>query len=270
VCHYDSAGAVYIKNPAPTVITFIECLFLNNTSVRGAAIYFDEYFDPNPDPYKYFAISIMFSAFHFNKAHFGVIYVNVNADFPAQVTFQSSQFINNTGSCLFFSLSVITLSGNMLFKDNSAERGGAIYIDETSQIKVSDGAIIQFIDNLAVSYGGAIFVDLSSGCKEYNTFIMYNASIQYINSKYGFGSNSLYFAVPEYCKINLDYTNSNSLMHIPSQFNYTQLINGTTYVQIPYDYNYTNLKITHFPVITSPKQLKLLSSGYSIKYTDNL
>ena len=41
VCHYNSAGTVYIKNPAPSVITLRECLFLNNTSVHGAAIYID-------------------------------------------------------------------------------------------------------------------------------------------------------------------------------------------------------------------------------------
>ena len=205
----------------------------------------------------------MFSVFHLNKAVYSIVYVNVNADFPAQISIATSNFTNNIGTCFISTNSRITLSGNTFFKENSADKGGALYIDQTSSISISDGAVIQFIDNSAVYYGGAIYVDFSIGCEgNYQVLNIHigNASVQFINSKLGYGDNSVYFSVPNYCILNLNYRNSSSLMYVPYQFNYIQFINGS-YVHIPIDYNYTQLNITHFPVVTSPKQLKLFGGS---------
>jgi len=54
-------------------------------------------------------------------------------------------------------------------------------------------------------------------------------------------------------------------MHVPYQFNYTQFISGII-VHIPYNYNYTWLNVTHFPVVTSPMQLKLFSDSFNNVY----
>ncbi|XP_065901653.1 uncharacterized protein [Dysidea avara] len=47
-------------------------------------------------------------------------------------------------------------------------------------------------------------------------------------------------------------------MYVPYQFNYSQVINATySHNIIPYNYSFNWFKVSHFPVMTSPHQLKL-------------
>jgi len=198
LCQYGSGSTIYIKSAARSDITFRKCTFFNNTAVRGAAVYVDGYYEKTPYPYKSFDISILSSMFDFNKAHSGIIYTRIKADFSGSIDIVASEFTNNNGGCLFTFNSNIILIGNVLFQNNSAESGGALHIDDTSIVEIKDGALVQFIDNSAVIYGGAIFVDLSFGCEENHVvFQMYNASVLFINSKLGYGGNSLYFSISE-------------------------------------------------------------------------
>ena len=247
-------------------MNFKDCTFINNTGVCGAAIYIDVQY-PLPGYDFHCSVFIISSIFNHNRADESIFYINVpeGIDSKVEVDLYDSSFANNFGVCMFVQKCTLSLAGE-LFQNNSAENGGALYIGV--QCRIVFTGTVQFIDNSAVSHGGAIYVELNFGCSIYhNVFQPTKAEIFFINTIPGFGGNSLYFSVSKYCNVNLNYSDPGSLMYTPYQFNYLQCINGTQ-VPIPYDYNYTQFNITHFPVVTSPYQLILYGSG--IEYSDNV
>jgi len=254
---YERGGAVQITSHCFSNIIFRDCLFVNNTSVRGAAIYISE-----PNFRSLYTVSIINCSFDQNYADDSVIYIDVPFNVALnsnQVVLTDSCFTNNKGVSMFLSWCHVIIEGKVLFKNNIADKGGALFLNEASTIIFKDKAEIHFTDNSAVSHGGAIFVDLSYGCDQQHTvfnFLADCAQVFFTNTLPEYGGNSLYFSVSKYCVMNLNYTNKNSQMYIPYQFNYTQSINGTI-ISIPLTYHYTQLSITHFPVVTSPQSLKL-------------
>ncbi|XP_065901702.1 uncharacterized protein [Dysidea avara] len=214
----------------------------------------------------------LYSVFDQNIADESVIYIDSHSEYVNKViTINASDFTNNVGVCVFLSQCRLTLVGNVSFKNNTADNGGALYIDEASTVNIGDGAYISFVNNSAISHGGAIFVELNFGCNQnHTTFDLQsnNTVISFINSDQLYDANSLYFSVSKYCNINLSSREKNSLMYAPYQFKYFQAINGTL-VLIPCDYNYTQLTVPNFPVMTSPQQLKLYEiRGDNIVYVD--
>jgi predicted outer membrane repeat protein len=94
-------------------------------------------------------------------------------------TFMNSKLIVQTGSIVFFGVnrligtkgynrdqesaitsyvSNITLSGNMLFANNSAVRGGAIAL-YYSTLNIAAGTVVTFTNNFAYDKGGAIYIE---------------------------------------------------------------------------------------------------------------
>ena len=72
----------------------------------------------------------------------------------------TSTFTNNVGSLMHLSACDMKLSGNVLFKNNTAENGGVMYLKQGTTITIDDEASVQFIGNTATLNGGAIYVDL--------------------------------------------------------------------------------------------------------------
>ena len=211
----------------------------------------------------------------FNIADESIIYIALPPYLEDNnVRLTSSTFSNNVGVCMFLSRCRLGLTGNVLFINNTADNGGALYLDETSKVWLYGGvANITFVDNSAVSRGGAIFVELNYGCSsDYTTFTSQNDNnnntmVSFVNSKQLYDTNSLYFSVSKYCSINTNYSEWNSLMYMPYQFHYYQVINGMLF-EIPYNYNYTQLTVPNFPVMTSPHQLKLYKLDDDIQFLD--
>ena len=74
----------------------------------------------------------------------------------------SSNFVSNEfGSALHISQVTLRFYNSTLFENNSAKSGGAIYLDQNSVIYVGDEALVQFVNNSATLYGGAIYLDLT-------------------------------------------------------------------------------------------------------------
>ena len=246
--------------------------FSNNTSVRGAALYIDEQYSSYSDYFYYnhtYVVLTKNSVFYSNKADDSIVFVDGH---PAKVDIVTSNFTNNIGvCCMLLSTSTINLAGNISFKNNSADSGAAFYLNELSTIAIDDGAVVEFTDNSALSHGGAIFVELSFGCNLNHTvfkFLSDNANVSFIDTADGsYGDNTVYFSVSTYCNINLNYSESNFIMYVPYQFNYSQFINCTL-IHIPANYNYTEYSVNHFPVVTSPHQLKLY--GNHVKFVNNV
>ena len=136
-----------------------------------------------------------------------------------------SNFTNNKiGSTLHLTNCFLKLFSSILFQDNSARSGAALYITESSHISVDDGSTVQFINNTASLRGGAMYIDLTN-CYDhgivFTNFTRYD-SISFINNSAKLSGNSIYFDIPSSCDVIRDYTNNDSAAYVPYKFNYTQ------------------------------------------------
>ena len=107
-----------------------------------------------------------------NIADESVIYIDSHSEYVYKaLTINASDFTNNVGVCVcvFLSRCRLTLVRNVSFKNNTADNGGALYIDEASAVNIGDGAYISFVNNSAILYRGAIFVELNFGCNQNHT-----------------------------------------------------------------------------------------------------
>ena len=252
-----------------------KCKFVSNVSPgHGAALYIYS------EDFRTSSIDIIDTRFDQNIASSSIVYIeqlvrNSEED-RIQVQLNSSTFTNNIASSMYLSSCDVTLSGVILFKNNTAENGGAMYINQGTRVAIHDGAIIQFIDNSAMMNGGAIYVDFL--CNKDNIFYYHNSSIKlrgmctFINNSATFAGNSLYFNIPRLCPINTNISDSDSILHVPCQFNYSQPVNGTMMQHIPCDLDYTLFNLTGAPIVTSPHELRLYfpyNEGLNISNTSD-
>ena len=260
------------------------CNFVSNRSPSyGAALYIDTRNDHN--------IQIVNTTFDQNIGG-STVYLKSFMQQPnplkhnQPVIIKSSNFTNNIGSSIYLSSRDVKLSGNLLFKNNTAENGGAMYVDQETTVTIDDEASVKFIANTAKVNGGAIFVNLVCGhiyngvYKIINTFESSSNNAVFINNSAKIVDNALYFNVPRplvihmdsrQCTIKKDVNDRSSILHIPCQFNYSQPVNGKM-MNIPCDLDYTLLNGTGAPIITSPCELRLyfpFSDGYKISSTSD-
>ena len=157
-------GAIIITSGlSPKVRAYISnCYFKENSGVRGNCIYASGIAMVN----EFTAITIANSSFVKNsvsesfsfdnsQGSHGAVYLNlINAEFSDTV------FSNNSGSAVNLIFSTLTFSGEVLFNDNRAFDGGALYLQINSEIVVANNSEVVFANNSALSSGGAIFFDL--------------------------------------------------------------------------------------------------------------
>ena len=189
----------------------------------------------------------------------------------------TSTFTNNIGSPMYLSTCDVKLSGNLLFKNNTAENGGALYLNQGTTVTIDDKATVQFIGNTAILNGGAIYVDLlcDNFKKDTDTFLHHgdltNLSALFIKNSAMVAGNSLYFSVQRFCSVNTNINNSGTLLYVPCHFNYSQPVNGKM-MDISCDLDYTLLNGTGAPIVTSPHELRLyfpFNDGYNISSTSD-
>ena len=139
-----------------------------------------------------------------------VVYISSDG-IAKKASITSSNFINNVGSALYLLGFATEFTGHMLFVNNSAGRGGAIYLDQGSQIAIKENSLIKFIQNTAIQHGGAIYIELFYNnianvfnCP-YNGIIITELSktsnVSFIDNSAGIVGNSIYFSIPESCGI---------------------------------------------------------------------
>ena len=146
------------------------------------------------------------------------------------ITIISSNFTGNYGSTLYFSNCSVELKGYSSFSNNTAQSGSAIYLAHDSQAMIAINSTIEFTNNIAFLFGGAIYVDLPFNCLHKGvtfTKLPNNSQVVFINNTAGISGSSLYFSIPELCNTIRDSSDSNSIVYIPYQFKYAPLSGST-------------------------------------------
>ena len=160
---YLAHGALYIllqgNGDSNCDISIKDSLFMHNKSpdsgvvLHIGALFFDDV-----------SVQIEGTNFEQNKCGSSVVYVTQEGfveENNIQLLVNSSTFTNNVASSMYLSACDMELSGILLFKNNTAENGGAMYLAQGTTVAIDDEASVQFISNAATLNGGAIYVDFA-------------------------------------------------------------------------------------------------------------
>ena len=190
-------------------------------------------------------ISISQCTFNNNIGDDNILYITMYSEFYVPSYFCnimiSSNFTNNkNGPALQVTNCFLKFSSSILFQNNSAKNGGAIYIGQNSQFTVNDGSTVQFINNTASLRGGAMYIDLTN-CYDrgivFANITNYN-SVSFTDNLAKLSGNSIYFDIPESCDVVTDYTNNYSAAYIPFKLTYkcneSRHITGSAIATSPY------------------------------------
>lgn len=79
-----------------------------------------------------------------------------NIELDGNVLFEENEA--ETGGAIYMENSIVSFSGTQQFVRNCAEQGGAMALSSTSKLTLSKPLTVDFTENKANSYGGAIFV----------------------------------------------------------------------------------------------------------------
>ena len=162
------------------------------------------------------SISITGCNFNNNYARDGVVvmYATTLDDTKTQdISVQVSNFTGNHASGLYVLHGHITLIGHVVFMNNTANSGGGISLMKKSSMRLEDNTYVEFLNNFAVYYGGAIYAEVSH-CDT----VITNGSksfISFANNSASFAGSSVYFKIPGSCE-------STDLSYFISSFHYLQ------------------------------------------------
>ena len=105
-------------------------------------------------------------------------------------------------------MSTVTFYTYALFKNNVANSGGALYLEQGTQLYFDDqydSVTVQFSNNTATQYGGAIYTSLPPTCPKngvmFHSQNTKNFTVYFMNNRAGIIGDSLYFNVQEFCKV---------------------------------------------------------------------
>ena len=222
-----AGGALYIKTTNGNSRVYItNCRFQENTANgEGAALFI---VDDNTGSSITMCRTYVYvlSNFTSNSGGNSVVYISAGSTFTTLWVYQS-KFCNNIGTAIHSLSSTLRFEDNVIFSNNSANNGGALYLEGGTKFLFDNkfnNVGITFHNNSAAQYGGAIYVDLDSNCGDVFSTI---SSHYYFNSSFsknsaGISGSSMYFNVHQHCIINPDYSKSNSILYFPYRFNYDE------------------------------------------------
>ena len=228
-------------------IELTHCTFDNNTA-------FDYVLLLNIDTttnFGYRNMKISNCNFEDNFGGKGIVYIqdpiNLVDTNPVITELDNSTFSNNKGTALHLLISRLYLLGTILFMNNTANSGAAIYFEEVHSI-LGYGDLL-FIDNSAIHRGGALYFNLVT---DYCNVFTKPFSATFINNSAKIAGNAIYFSIPHSCKIITHTNDKSSFLYVPNKFNYSQP-NQTTFL----------------PVVTSPYNIKLYPPAIAVHNSSN-
>ena len=98
--------------------------------------------------------------FSCNEGVKSVVYLrNSDGLYNASVYVNNTTFYNNQGVSIYLSSNCfLYISGDILFKSNTAENGAGIYITHHSTVIFGENSIVKFINNSVDHNGSTIFI----------------------------------------------------------------------------------------------------------------
>ena len=223
-----TGGVLFLKTAdAGNNVFMINCVFQhNNGSGQGAAFYVADGVTSNSMVYAT-VMQLMAVNFTDNVAGNSIVYVSGGSINNTQIIAELLRFVGNTGTALHLFMSMVTFFTYVLFENNTADSGAALYLEQGAQVYLQDSVHILFVNNTAIQFGGAIYVDIPSTCR--TNGVMFHSqntwNVSFINNAAGIIANSLYFNIQEFCKIDTNISNYNSLLYLPYRFNYSETLN---------------------------------------------
>jgi len=139
------------------------------------------------------SINITNCSFINNYAYDGVVVIRNTPD----IAVQYSEFISNNASGLYLIQSYITHIDHIVFRRNSASNGGGIALMKKSLITLGDNTYLEFLNNFAIRYGGAIYAEIPYGIKVISGS---KPILSFINNSAGLAGYSVYFKIPNSCE----------------------------------------------------------------------
>ncbi|XP_065889553.1 uncharacterized protein [Dysidea avara] len=250
---FKSNGNLKYHSPAVTLrvdsffsLHITECEFIDNkSSGHGAALHVTTSSSTGE-------VKICNTSFDKNIADDSIAYFYVIPFSNLKVQVNNSNFTNNIGSSMYLSSSILHLIDNVLFENNTADYGAAVYLDQGGVVLIDKQATVRFVNNIVSHNGGAIYINMIiPDCDNgFGYSFSDSSSVVFINNSAVLVGNSLYFNIPKSCKI------KPTLLSIPCHFKYYQLVNKTN-VSIQCNASYTSLNGTGSPIVTSPHELRL-------------
>ena len=259
-----TGGALFLKTAnAENDIFIYNCVFQNNIGLgEGAAIYVSDGVTSNANVYQTI-MKINGVNFTSNSAGDSIVYIEGGSINNTRISAADTRFTNNNGTALRLSVSRLIFYGYTLFENTTANSGAALYLEQGSQVYFGNKyapVIVQFVNNRATQYGGAIYTDVPSTCPINGVMFHtsndnWNLNISFMNNKAGIIGNSMYFNIHEFCIIDTNVSSINSLFYFPYKFNYSEAYNKS--------------EVYNKSIVTSPHSVVLYFPNHDGSYISN-
>ena len=228
-----AGGALYVATAnTENDVYLTNCLFQENVATgEGAAFYLlDANTGSSGTLYETRITIYGGSNFINNTGGNSIVYISAGSIFTT-LFISATNFVSNTGTTLHLISSNVTINSDVRFNRNSANNGGAMYLEQGTQINFDNkytNISTYFLNNLAAQYGGAIYIDLGSSCSKHGVLFFSNSPnmrllhVNFTNNSAGVIGNSMYFNVHQHCQIVPDSKSNNSILYLPYQFKYDE------------------------------------------------
>ena len=215
---YTQGVFVFGGNLNGVIVRLVNTTVANNSistqGVRGAGLVIVPSTFPKDNP---MVVEIVNSSFLQNFDHVGNSQI-ILLQGVAHVFIVDSVFTGNNGTVIGARESNITFAGYVMFENNSAWQGGALFMS-SSIMTVSDNTTVNFSGNHAIHFGGAIFINdcefylkndpsTQQICFYQPSYAYYshpsfeNANIKFYNNSAGEGGDCIYgTSIRNYCQM---------------------------------------------------------------------
>ena len=147
-----SMGQVVVLSGVSGDMKINYCNFSSNSN--GTAILYSDPFNINTPLY----LIITGCNFYHNEGDKGVVYFGRSAKVHEYLHLQNSNFYHNKGVAIYLNNQTLHMNGNIEFHNNTAEKGGGIFVTDYSKILIHKRSKVNFLNNTATHFGGAIFI----------------------------------------------------------------------------------------------------------------
>ena len=166
-----------------TDVNINHCQFVYNSHYRGhgAAVH---YSSSNATNHLQPLLTIKNCNFTNNKGAKSLVYIeNRISEHADNVMLYYSKFCHNQGTSIYVINQKLSLSGKLLFQNNTAKNGTGIYITNHSTVIFGRNSNVEFIQNFADHNGGVIFL-----CKHSTVLFNENSKIRFNYNKATIGT----------------------------------------------------------------------------------